>query len=160
MRAVWVSMGLIVALALSPRLATAQCSMGGGAGGGHDHGAATSAQSRKSSEKKTRQAIDRLLAEPESRALLMEAVLADAALVRGLVDRMAAAPEWRAFAAKRLAAAPVNPAPARPESASVTRPAPAPGPEVALYRCPMHREVTSSRPGNCPKCGMALRRET
>ena len=26
----------------------------------------------------------------------------------------------------------------------------------ALYSCPMHPEVTSPTPGNCPKCGMAL----
>jgi cell division septation protein DedD len=24
------------------------------------------------------------------------------------------------------------------------------------YVCPMHPEVTATRPGNCPKCGMAL----
>lgn len=28
--------------------------------------------------------------------------------------------------------------------------------EVSLYTCPMHPEVKSARPGNCPKCGMAL----
>ena len=25
-----------------------------------------------------------------------------------------------------------------------------------VYTCPMHPEVTSSKPGKCPKCGMAL----
>ncbi len=24
------------------------------------------------------------------------------------------------------------------------------------YTCPMHSEVVSDKPGNCPKCGMAL----
>ncbi len=24
------------------------------------------------------------------------------------------------------------------------------------YTCPMHPEVTSNKPGKCPKCGMAL----
>jgi cytochrome oxidase Cu insertion factor (SCO1/SenC/PrrC family) len=28
---------------------------------------------------------------------------------------------------------------------------------AARYACPMHPEVTSRRPGKCPKCGMALR---
>jgi hypothetical protein len=25
-----------------------------------------------------------------------------------------------------------------------------------IYTCPMHPEITSDKPGNCPKCGMAL----
>jgi len=29
--------------------------------------------------------------------------------------------------------------------------------KVALYGCPMHPEVTSMKPGICPRCGMALR---
>ena len=27
---------------------------------------------------------------------------------------------------------------------------------TAYYTCPMHPEITSSKPGKCPKCGMAL----
>jgi cytochrome oxidase Cu insertion factor (SCO1/SenC/PrrC family) len=30
--------------------------------------------------------------------------------------------------------------------------------EDVLYSCPMHPEVVSSKPGKCPKCGLALRR--
>ncbi|TLX06774.1 heavy metal translocating P-type ATPase [Rhizobium sp. MHM7A] len=36
------------------------------------------------------------------------------------------------------------------------RPAPKPAPQGTLYTCPMHPEVVSDRPGDCPKCGMAL----
>jgi len=27
---------------------------------------------------------------------------------------------------------------------------------AVTYTCPMHPEVTSDKPGDCPKCGMAL----
>ena len=29
-------------------------------------------------------------------------------------------------------------------------------PAAAAYTCTMHPEVVSDKPGNCPKCGMAL----
>ena len=29
-------------------------------------------------------------------------------------------------------------------------------PEGTIYTCPMHPEIRQDRPGNCPKCGMAL----
>jgi len=28
--------------------------------------------------------------------------------------------------------------------------------EKVVYTCPMHPEVTSDKPGKCPKCGMTL----
>jgi Cu+-exporting ATPase len=37
-----------------------------------------------------------------------------------------------------------------------TAPAASPPPAAARYTCPMHPEVESDRPGDCPKCGMAL----
>jgi len=36
------------------------------------------------------------------------------------------------------------------------RPAPKPMPKGTQYTCPMHPEVISDHPGDCPKCGMAL----
>ena len=36
------------------------------------------------------------------------------------------------------------------------RPAPKPVPKGTLYTCPMHPEVVSDHPSDCPKCGMAL----
>ena len=156
----WLKWMLIVAIALSPRLSTAQCGMGGSGGGGHDHGATTSASSGKSNEKKMRKSIAQLMAEPRARELLMEAVLADAPLVRGLLDRMAAIPEYRVLAAERLGARSLDTEPARRDTTAVGRLVPAPQTDAALYRCPMHPEVTSQRPGACPKCGMALQRAT
>ena len=36
------------------------------------------------------------------------------------------------------------------------RPRPAPMPKGTRYTCPMHPEIVSDAPGDCPKCGMAL----
>jgi hypothetical protein len=32
--------------------------------------------------------------------------------------------------------------------------------EEVFYQCPMHPEVTSDKPGTCPKCGMDLEKKT
>ncbi len=29
-------------------------------------------------------------------------------------------------------------------------------PQTTTYTCPMHPEVTDTKPGKCPKCGMNL----
>lgn len=35
-------------------------------------------------------------------------------------------------------------------------PEPPPAASATVYTCPMHPEVTSDKPGKCPKCGMDL----
>src|SRR6185295_20145248 len=30
--------------------------------------------------------------------------------------------------------------------------------QPVVYSCPMHPDITSKKPGKCPKCGMTLRR--
>ena len=42
---------------------------------------------------------------------------------------------------------------ARPNRTETPQAAPA---AATVYTCPMHPEVTSDKPGTCPKCGMAL----
>jgi len=37
---------------------------------------------------------------------------------------------------------------------------PTPPAGAVIYTCPMHPEIVSDRPGNCPKCGMALEPQT
>jgi hypothetical protein len=46
---------------------------------------------------------------------------------------------------------PANSASSNTNSISSTKPA-----AKQLYTCPMHPEVISDKPGQCPKCGMNL----
>lgn len=133
--------------------AGAQCGMNMG-GGGHDHSAMQGNHAAKvsGSEKKLRQSIDRVLSDERGRAMLADALLNDRAFMEALVQRLAVVPEWRAMAARQIAA----PAPATTDASG--SPAP-PNASSVTYVCPMHADVTSSTPGDCPKCGMALVRK-
>ena len=52
---------------------------------------------------------------------------------------------------------PVNQvAPVASKHAAVMAADPAPAPGGVTYTCPMHPEIVSPTPGNCPKCGMTL----
>lgn len=158
MKTSWVVAGMIALLAFPPQRAVGQC--GDGMSGGHDHGATSSAQDETRNEKGTRQAIQRLLAQERNRAVLLEALLADPPFMREMIRRIVATPEWRALASEGLAEGFESPASARSDSATARGPVTTPNTKAVVYRCPMHRDVVSARPGNCSRCGMALRRET
>ncbi|MBI5710213.1 MAG: hypothetical protein HZC42_07920 [Candidatus Eisenbacteria bacterium] len=132
----------VAALLATPRPAHSQCAMGGG--GGHDHAQRQQSKEKLSgSDRKLQQSIARLLSDERGRTLLADALLADPDFMQAFIAHLVEVPEWRALAADRLSASP---------------PAPAPAAQAALYRCPMHPEVTSDKPGTCPKCGMDLER--
>jgi len=69
----------------------------------------------------------------------------------GCRSQFAAEPEAFAAGPARLTAAPARAT--VPAGTTVQAGATAP---AAAYTCPMHPEVTSDRPGDCPICGMAL----
>lgn len=145
--------GILAVLLAGATPASAQCGMNMG-GGGHDHSAMQGNHAAKvlGSEKKLRQSIDRVLSDERGRDMLTDALLNDRAFMEALVQRLAAIPEWRAMASRQ----PAGPAPAVTGGSS----APAtPDAQSAAYVCPMHADVTSSTPGDCPKCGMALVRK-
>lgn len=145
--------GIMASVVAGVAPAGAQCGMNMG-GGGHDHSAMQGNHAAKpsGSEKKLAQSIDRVLSDERGRAMLTDALLNDRAFMEALVQRLAAIPEWRAMAARQFAA----PAPATTDASG--SPAP-PNASSVTYVCPMHSDVTSSTPGDCPKCGMALVRK-
>ncbi len=141
--------GVLTALSSGVVPASAQCAMMGGSGHGSAAGHGARVAGQPGSDKKLRATIDRLLSDERGRALITETLLNDQALREALVQRLAANPKWRAMASQQLSASD----PARADGAD-SRVAPS-GTSV-VYACPMHSDVTSSGPGSCSKCGMAL----
>jgi len=48
---------------------------------------------------------------------------------------------------------------AMPKSMGMSKRDTVPGQQQVTYTCPMHAEIHSAKPGNCPKCGMKLIKE-
>lgn len=79
---------------------------------------------------------------------------ASPARVAPTVDEVAAGGAPSAPAAEEKGTSSAAP----PARAPKAKPPPTAAPSANIYACPMHPEVTSSAPGNCPKCGMALKK--
>ena len=95
---IWIC-ALALPLTFMPRLAHGQCCtmpMGDG-----DH-----PRSDRSSDRRTRRDIDRILSRLEGRRLLMEALLSDREFTEAFIGRMMERPEWRTAVQKELARAP------------------------------------------------------
>jgi hypothetical protein len=152
----WTSV-LVAVLTLSPGSAPAQCgmTMEGGhqhdKGDGHEH----DRKSTKGVDQKAKRNAVKLLDDPRGCDALMEAILEDPAFVRLLVARIMESPEGRA-----MLRAEWNQSEASDGEILKQEEGEAPPPDEAAvqpeYRCPMHPEVVSDRPGACPKCGMKL----
>ena len=149
---------LAVALMVMPASALSQCGMdmGGGSGHGHNQMEGTheehESKARTDVDQKAKKNAKKLLDDPRGQDALLEAILEDAEFTRILVATLLQEPEWRALMNEGLSAEPKDTAGGPmvpPDRASEAE---------ATYRCPMHVDVISDKPGKCPKCGMELER--
>ena len=136
---------IAVPLVVLSGTARAQCAAMPGCGG--SHGASHEGHAKKTSAKKQRDSIARLMADEQGRALLVEALLADRAFMRSFLAQALEVPEWRAMTSQAVS----EPAPHGQGGSGAEKP-------NTVFACPMHPEITSSKPGSCPTCGMALAR--
>lgn len=138
-------LGLILVSALFTRPAMPQCAMMGSSS--HDHDAAQDPGEKKStSEKKQRASVEQLLSDKQGRRVLAETILADREFTQDLIARLLNSPEWRPVVTQELKQPSPTRKPAGDSGAT----------QSTTYVCPMHPDVTSSKPGSCPRCGMAL----
>ena len=153
--------GLLAAtIAATPVSASAQCPMM--SGGGHEHGQANGHQHGQKApegvDKKAKRNAQKLLEDQKGRDALMEALLEDSEFTRMFLTRLSEDPEWRAMLRDALDAEPQGADAQGLREDSRTPTAKAQPADQPIYRCPMHHDVVSSRPGECPKCGMTLER--
>lgn len=89
--------------------------------------------------------IGKLLDDRRNRDVVIATLLEDREFTADWIAAVAANPEWRDAALERFSDSSGS------KERSVRN-------ASAIYSCPMHPEVRSDHPGNCPKCGMALKR--
>ena len=89
--------------------------------------------------------ISKLLDDRRNRDVVIATMLDDRDFTADWIAAVAAAPKWRDAALERFSDS------TGAKERSVRN-------ASAIYSCPMHPDVSSDHPGNCPKCGMALRR--
>ena len=119
---------------LVPTNSNAQCCSGG------SMGAAAEPPPRVSER------VEQLLDKRGGPAALVAAAMGNEGFMADYMDAVAQDPSLRDHAARLVREAPEGSASHKSQG------------QALAYTCPMHPDVTSDRPGKCPKCGMTLER--
>lgn len=90
--------------------------------------------------------VEQLLKRKDGRAALVAAAMGNSGFMADYMDAIAQDRNLRSHAARLVREAPDGGSSHKSQGQGL------------VYSCPMHPEVTSDRPGKCPKCGMALDR--